>query len=149
MLTFPLLLFVLQYAFPLTDSPTGDHLLSLLPSEPPKEDLAIGVAGKLPLAPDSFRENPIFLKILDQVLSQHAHEDPDSKSQALIMISTAGTNMMTGGFLTNRRGGRKRQAGGDYSSGASGQGGIGGAGKGGWIHIADSRRAPEYGRIPW
>lgn len=57
--------------------------------------------------------------------------------------------MVSGGFLLNRRGGRKRTAGGDFSSGASGQGGAGSVGRGGWIHIYDSRRPPEYGRIPW
>lgn len=142
---------VSQYIFPMNSSANNggrerEHLLSLLPSEPPNQNLAIGIANKLPLSPDSFRENPTFLKILDQVLSQYAHEDPDSKSQAQVMVSTAGTNLMTGGFVTNRRGGRKRDA---STGGASGQGGAGGAGQGGWIHVYDGRRPPEYGRIPW
>jgi hypothetical protein len=42
---------------------------------------------------------------------------------------------------------RKRRT--DLSSGASGQGGAGSAGRGGWIHISDNRRPPEYGRIAW
>lgn len=44
---------------------------------------------------------------------------------------------------------RRRRGGADMTSGASGQGGAGSAGRGGWIHISDSRRPPEYGRIAW
>lgn len=44
---------------------------------------------------------------------------------------------------------RRRRASADSSGGASGQGGAGGAGRGGWIHVFDERRPPEYGRIPW
>jgi hypothetical protein len=44
---------------------------------------------------------------------------------------------------------RRRRSGADMTSGASGQGGAGSAGRGGWIHISDSRRPPEYGRIAW
>jgi hypothetical protein len=29
------------------------------------------------------------------------------------------------------------------------QGGAGGAGHGGWIHISDTRNPPDYGRIAW
>lgn len=139
-----------QYVFPNKKSPSGGHLLSLLPSEPPKPDLAIGATTKLPPTPDSFTENPTFLKTLQDVLSEHAHEDPDAISQAQVMVSTSGTNLVSGGALLSQRGGRRRkQAEGDFSSGASGQGGAGSAGRGGWIHLSDSRRPPEYGRIAW
>lgn len=50
--------------------------------------------------------------------------------------------------MTGQRARRRRGAA-DSSGGASGQGGAGSAGKGGWIHISDSRRPPEYGRIAW
>ena len=33
------------------------------------------------------------------------------------------------------------------SSGASDQGGHGSAGRGGWVHISDSRKIPDFGRI--
>ena len=33
------------------------------------------------------------------------------------------------------------------AGGASGQGGAGGAGMGGWVHVADGRRAVDFGRI--
>lgn len=138
-----------QYVFPNEKSPNKNHLLSLLPSEPPKPDLAIGVTTRLPPTPESFTENPTFLKTLQEVLSKHAHEDPDAISQAQVMVSTSGSNMVFGGVLTGSRRGRKRQPGSDFSSGASGQGGAGSAGRGGWIHISDSRRPPEYGRIAW
>lgn len=137
------------YVFPNEKSPSENHLLSLLPSEPPKPDLAIGVTTRLPPTPESFTENPTFLKTLQEVLSEHAHEDPDAISQAQVMVSTSGSNMVFGGVLTGSRRGRKRQPGSDFSSGASGQGGAGSAGRGGWIHISDSRRPPEYGRIAW
>lgn len=44
---------------------------------------------------------------------------------------------------------RRRRESKDSSGGASGQGGVGSAGRGGWIHLSDSRRPPEYGRIAW
>lgn len=66
------------------------------------------------------------------------------------MVSTSGANLMSGGvLLTGNRGKRRRKEMGDSSGGASGQGGAGSAGRGGWIHISDTRRPPEYGRIAW
>lgn len=29
------------------------------------------------------------------------------------------------------------------------QGGAGGAGRGGWLHVSDQRNPPDYGRIAW
>jgi hypothetical protein len=37
----------------------------------------------------------------------------------------------------------------DGSGGAMHQGGAGGAGHGGYIHISDLRNPPDYGRIAW
>lgn len=135
--------------FPST-GPNGSHTLSLLPSEPVNPKLAIGASTKLPPTPDSLTENPKFLDILQEVFAKHAHEDPDAQSQAQVMVSTSGANLSSGGvLLTGRRGGRRRAESGDSAGGASGQGGAGSAGRGGWIHISDSRRPPEYGRIAW
>ncbi|KAJ5662328.1 uncharacterized protein N7477_009944 [Penicillium maclennaniae] len=117
------------FVFP-NAGPGDSHILSLLPSEPVNADLAIGVTSKLPPTPDSVRENPKFLTILQEVCSKHAHEDPDAQSQA-------------------QRAKRRRAEVGDSAGGASGQGGAGSAGRGGWIHISDNRRPPEYGRIAW
>lgn len=104
----------------------------------------------LPPTTDSLTENTKFLEILQEVFASHAHEDPDAQSQAQVMVSTSGANLMSGGvLLTGKRGGRRRKEMGDSSGGASGQGGAGSAGRGGWIHISDSRRPPEYGRIAW
>ncbi|KAJ5454504.1 uncharacterized protein N7458_005460 [Penicillium daleae] len=137
------------YVFP-REGTTNSHILSLLSSEPVNPDLAIGVTNKLPPTPDSLTENPEFLNILQEVFAKHAHEDPEAQSQAQVMVSTAGANLYTGGVLmANQRGNRKRMEAGDSSGGASGQGGAGGAGKGGWIHISDSRRPPDFGRIAW
>lgn len=38
---------------------------------------------------------------------------------------------------------------GNAAGGASDQGGMGGAGRGGWIHLSDRRNPPDYGRIAW
>ncbi|KAJ0414861.1 hypothetical protein BJY00DRAFT_17951 [Aspergillus carlsbadensis] len=130
------------YIFP----KNGAHILSLLPSEPVSPDLSIGITSKLPPTPDSFRENPRFLETLQEVVSQHAHEDPDAISQAHVMVSTSGANLGSGGVLMP--GSRQRKKRGETSA-ASGQGGAGSAGRGGWIHISDNRRPPEYGRIAW
>lgn len=137
-----------KYVFP-SDGPNS-HIMSLLSSEPVNSKLAIGVTTKLPPTTDSVTENPKFLSILQEVFAKHAHEDPDLKSQAQVMISTSGANLSSGGvLLTGKRGRRRRNEMGDSSGGASGQGGAGSAGRGGWIHVSDSRRPPEYGRIPW
>jgi len=122
-----------------------------LPNEPVNVDLAIGVTSKLPPTTDSLRENPTFLEILQEVFSKHAHEDPEAQSQAQVMVSTAGANLYSGGVLmgNNRRKSKRRADMGDSSGGASGQGGVGSAGRGGWIHISDNRRPPDFGRIAW
>jgi hypothetical protein len=120
-----------------------------LSSEPVNPKTAIGVTSKLPPSTDSFRENPDFLKILQEVISQYGHKDPDAISQAQVMVSTSGANISSGGVLMTGQGGRRRRESKDSSGGASGQGGVGSAGRGGWIHLSDSRRPPEYGRIAW
>lgn len=77
----------------------------------------------------------------------HAHNDPDANSQAQVMASTAGANLSSGGVLLTGKKARKRRGTADSSGGASAQGGVGSAGKGGWIHISDSRKPVDYGRI--
>ncbi|KAH8701934.1 hypothetical protein BGW36DRAFT_108571 [Talaromyces proteolyticus] len=135
------------YTFPDSTRP-GHHILSLLPSEPPKTDLAIGSTSKLPPTPDSFSENTKFLEILQDVVSKHATEDPEVKSQAQVMASTSGANLGSGGLFF-AAGRNQKRLGGDSAGGASGQGGAGSGGRGGWIHVSDGRRPPEYGRIAW
>lgn len=146
-----------QYTFPDSARP-GHHLLSLISSEPVQAELAIGTTSQLPPTPDSFSENSKFLQLLQEVVSEHATEDPEVKSQAQVMISTAGANLGSGGvfFVQNSRSKQHRPGygagggtGGDSAGGASGQGGAGSGGRGGWIHVSDSRRPPEYGRIAW
>lgn len=138
-----------KYVFP-SQGENDSHILSLLSSEPVNPDLAIGVTNQLPPTPDSLKENPRFLGILQEVLTKYAHQDPEAQSQAQVMASTSGANLYTGGVLmSSQRRNRRRTESGDSSGGASGQGGAGGAGKGGWIHISDKRRPPEFGRIAW
>lgn len=137
-----------QYVF--SNKPQGgSHTLSLLSSEPVNPKTAIGVTSKLPPSTDSFRENPNFLKILQEVISEYGHKDPDAISQAQVMVSTSGANISSGGVLMTGQSSRRRRESKDSSGGASGQGGVGSAGRGGWIHLSDSRRPPEYGRIAW
>lgn len=140
-----------QYVFRDDKTHTNNHILSLLPTEPPKPELSIGATSQLPPTPASFKENPSFLNILQDVLSEYAHEDPEAISQAQVMASTSGANLGSGGIFfapqqRKRRSAHGGGAGGD-PSGASGQGGAGSGGRGGWIHISDSRNPPEYGRI--
>jgi hypothetical protein len=120
-----------------------------LSSEPVNPKTAIGVTSKLPPSTDSFRENSNFLKILQEVFSEYGHKDPDAISQAQVLVSTSGANIGSGGFLMTGQGSRRRRESKDSSGGASGQGGVGSAGRGGWIHLSDSRRPPEFGRIAW
>lgn len=91
------------------------------------------------------------MEILQEVFSKYAHEDPEAQSQAQVMVSTSGANLYSGGVLTghSRRKNKRRADMGDSSGGASGQGGAGSAGRGGWIHISDNRRPPDFGRIAW
>jgi len=141
------------YVFP-KKSHSEDSILSLLPTEPPLTELAIGTTSKLPPSPDSFEENPKFLEILQLVLEEHAHEDPEAISQAQVMASTSGANLGSGGVFFTPRHKRASKFGaaaagrGDSSKGVSGQGGAGSR-RGGWIHVSDARRPPEFGRIAW
>ncbi|KAK1142560.1 hypothetical protein N8T08_007535 [Aspergillus melleus] len=110
------------YTFP----SNGSHILTLLPTTPPNATLSIGLTSKLPPTPDSFRENPRFLNILQDVLAEHGYQDPDAVSQAQVMVSTAGANLSSGGvLLTGGRARRRRGETADSSGGASGQGGAG------------------------
>ncbi|RDW82006.1 hypothetical protein BP6252_03118 [Coleophoma cylindrospora] len=143
------------YVFPSPTSPSV-HILTLLPTSPPNSSLAIGTTSKLPPTPDSLRENPKFLSILDSVLSAHAHKDPGLVAQAAVFASTSGSALGSGGvfFPTQNKRGLKGKGGagsmaGDGAGGASSQGGAGGGGRGGWVHLSDSRAPPDYGRIAW
>ncbi len=144
-----------QYIFR-DDRTINSHILSLLPTSPPKSRLAIGTTTKLPPTPDSLDENHEFLNILQSVISQHAFQDPDVISQAQAFASTAGSSLGSGGAFFPRQ--KKRRgpsygggggAGGDGAGGASSQGGAGGGGHSGYIHVSDQRNPPDYGRIAW
>ncbi|EHY58452.1 hypothetical protein HRR83_007178 [Exophiala dermatitidis] len=118
------------------DPSSQSHLLTLLPTVPPTPSLSIGKTTSIPPTPSSFTENPHFLPILHSVIAENAHLDPAIQSQAAVMISSSGTSL----FQTARR----QRTG---SAGASDQGGHGGAGRGGWVHVSDTRHVPDFGRI--
>ncbi|KAF2653582.1 hypothetical protein K491DRAFT_602525 [Lophiostoma macrostomum CBS 122681] len=111
------------------------HILSLLPTEPPTASLAIGTTTSIPPTPDTLTENHQFLGILQSVLYTYALQDPEVKQQAAVFASPGGFNLGSGA--------------GAGAGPASKQGGIGGANKGGWLHVSDSRNPPDWGRIAW
>lgn len=130
------------------------HYLTLLPSDPPTPELAIGTTAAIPPTPDSFTENPRFQTILQEVLKEYAHEDEGVLSQAQAFAVNASSQFNSGGTIfrgqsRHRRGDATHGARGDGAGGASGQGGAGGGGRGGWVHLSDSRNPPDYGRIAW
>jgi hypothetical protein len=123
-----------QYVFK-HPSEANKSLLSLLPTEPPTASLAIGTASSIPPHPDSFTENQEFLGILQSVLYTYASQDLYVKQQAAVYASPGGFNL--GGTS------------GAGAGPASKQGGMGGANKGGWVHVSDNRNPPDWGRIAW
>ncbi|TQS33205.1 hypothetical protein Golomagni_06457 [Golovinomyces magnicellulatus] len=139
------------------DASSSSHILTLLDSNPPSKKLSIGTSSSLPPTPGSFTENANFLRILNDVIKEHGHQDEDVISQARALASTGGFNLGSGGIFFNaksKRGASKKQgggggAGGDGAGGASAQGGAGGAGRGGWVHLSDRRNPPDFGRIAW
>lgn len=112
-------------------------VLSLLPTEPPNVDLSLGTTSSVPPTPDSFKENRHFHPILQSILSTHAVHDPIVKQQAAAFASPGGFNLGT------------NKGSGDGAGGANHQAGMGGANKGGWIHVSDERNPPDWGRIAW
>ncbi len=124
------------YAFP---DPKGSssHILSFIPTDPPTPSIAVGTTTKLPPTPQTVTGNPQFLPILHAVISEHACSDPQVQSDAAVMISTSGASLFQAA--------RRQQTG---SAGASDQGGAGSGGRGGWVHVYDQRRIPDFGRTP-
>ncbi|KAK0614227.1 hypothetical protein B0T14DRAFT_437604 [Immersiella caudata] len=121
------------------DNPKS-YLLSLLDTTPPNLSLAIGSTTAVPPTPDSFQQNQRFLSILNEVLAQHAADDPDLQSQALAFASPGGFTFIQA---------RNQRGTGTGAGGASAEGGAGGAGVGGWVHLSDQRNPPDFGRIAW
>ncbi|KXJ87660.1 hypothetical protein Micbo1qcDRAFT_236207 [Microdochium bolleyi] len=127
--------------------PAG-HLLTYLDTNPPNLALAIGTTTELPATPRSFRENPEFLPILNEVLVKHAAQDPGLKAQARAFAGPGGMTFGAGGSAFSQQRRRATKSG-DSGSGASGQGGAGGGGVGGHVHLSDLRNPPDFGRIAW
>ncbi|KAI1738986.1 hypothetical protein F4680DRAFT_154307 [Xylaria scruposa] len=145
-------------AFP-SAAPNNGYLLTYLDTNPPTSRLAIGVSSQLPPTPQSFTENHEFLSILNEVLRQHAAQDPNLQSQAQAFAGPGGATLGShGAFFPQQRTQRTTRktaaglgggggAGGGGGGGASAQGGAGGAGVGGYVHLSDLRNPPDYGRI--
>lgn len=149
----------LQKVFDNAAAPSS-HILTYLDSSPPSKTLAIGVTTAVPPTPQSFKENPKFVSILNEVVSEHGHQDEDVIAQAKAFASPGGFNLGSGGSFfpgqrqehhraSSRKQGGGGGAGGDGAGGASAQGGPGGAGRGGFVHLSDRRNPPDFGRIAW
>jgi hypothetical protein len=124
------------YHFPSPVSP-GTHLLTLLPTTPPNTDLSIGSSSSLPPTPSTFTSNPAFLPILHSVLAKYATQDP-------VVYNLAQTYASETGFVsTSTRRGKSSSGAGPTAY----QGGSGSGGRGGWVHVSDERRPPDWGRI--
>jgi hypothetical protein len=120
--------------------------------------LALGTTTTIPPTPQSFTENHGFLKILQSVIKQYATSDPDVQAQAAAFASPGGSTLGGGMVFSQNHPSQRRERGSKYrqpaydsggAGAASKQGGMGGAGRGGWIHVSDQRNPPDWGRIAW
>ncbi|KAI9653925.1 MAG: hypothetical protein M1831_005610 [Alyxoria varia] len=142
-----------------TKTSSTTQTLTLTPTTPPLPPLALGTTTAIPPTPTTFTENPHFHTILQSVARRWATSDPDVKAQAQAYASQAGASLgVQPGSVQNKRrrgthGGRSAGPsggqGGGGGGGASGQGGMGGAGVSGFIHVADQRNPPDWGRVQW
>lgn len=102
--------------------------------------------------------------IVQHVIREHAVHDPDVQAQAQMYASQAGSSLGSGGVFfpqhqqhhNKRKDRSSRQMGGSGggsgavgSGGASSQGGMGGGGRGGFVHVADQRNPPDFGRVAY
>jgi hypothetical protein len=141
----------IQYVHEQNTGGKKNYIYSYLSQTPPIASLAIASSHQHPPTPESLTENHEFMEILHWVIKDHAFEDPDVKAQAAMYASQAGSGLGSGGvfFSQQRQQRRRKQAGGDGAGGASAQGGMGGAGRGGYIHVSDQRNPPDFGRVAW
>lgn len=116
------------------------NLLTYL--DTPNPTLSIGTTTALPPTPSTFSENPRFLRLLNAVIEESAHADPDLTSQARAFAGP-------GAPSSQQHRSRKKMGGDGGAGGASAQGGAGGAGRGGHVHLSDARNPPDFGRIAW
>ncbi|KAF2643681.1 hypothetical protein P280DRAFT_514685 [Massarina eburnea CBS 473.64] len=123
------------YVFKHPLNPTRS-LLSLLPTNPPNVELALGSCTSLPPTTTNFTENASFHPILQDTIRKYATQDPQVQQQAAVYASSGGFNL---GSASS----------GDGAGGANRQAGMGGANRGGWIHVSDERNPPDWGRIAW
>jgi hypothetical protein len=115
------------YAIPESEN-SGTHILTFLKTIPPTRDLSIGTTTALPPTPKSFTPNPKFLPILNSVLSQSVFDDPDVQNQAYGFAASTSSQILS----TQRRKGGKRNV---------------NAAVGGWLHVSDNRKPPDWARI--
>jgi hypothetical protein len=161
-----------QYYFTTPSNP-AQYTLSYLPKDPPTYSLCIGETSSIPPDPTAFTTNPKFLEILQSVVAANATSDPHVQAASAQYASQAGSSLGSGGFLfpsnhpaqtsyssANRRSrapgpgtstGQKTQgskaAVGSGAGPTASQGGTGSGGRGGYVHVSDLRRPPDFGRI--
>nr|OQO17334.1 hypothetical protein B0A51_12595 [Rachicladosporium sp. CCFEE 5018] len=94
--------------------------------------------------------------ISDQI--QRVPNVPNAPTQAAMYSSQAGSALGSGGVFSPSKSPPRRRGKGSQASmskpSLSGhvseaQGGMGGAGKGGYIHVSDQRQPPDFGRVAW
>ncbi|PWW74319.1 hypothetical protein C7212DRAFT_212074 [Tuber magnatum] len=127
----------------ISPGPPGTHTLTLLPTTPPNPHLSLGTTRTLPPTPDSFHTNPHFLTLLHETLRTHAHNCPKVQASAAVYASPGGSSI----FAARRTHGTAVSKGGSGAGGANLQGGVGGGGVGGWLHVYDLRNPPPFGRV--
>ncbi|KAI9891501.1 MAG: hypothetical protein M1814_002624 [Vezdaea aestivalis] len=134
------------YVFPDPKSLNNAHLLTLLPTDPPTSELAIGSTTSIPPTPRTFSENSKFVVLMQETLKDHAFEDASAISQARAHASSSGSTPSMGVASSfDKARASQRMAGKALSSNGSNEGKSGGVG--GWIHLSDSRKPPDFGRI--
>lgn len=93
------------------------------------------------------------------MLAEHALHDADFGAQAAAFATATATSLKFAHAPRASAGASKsvdgagnvhEPRGGESGAGPSArQGGAGGAGTGGWVHLSDRRNPPDYGRIAW
>lgn len=84
------------------------------------------------------------MRLLQSVLRKHVDYDPTVTASAKSYASPGGSSI----FSARKRRGIAVSPDGSGAGGANTQGGMGGGGVGGYIHVFDLRNPPAYGRIP-
>ncbi|KAF4595355.1 hypothetical protein GQ602_000968 [Ophiocordyceps camponoti-floridani] len=125
------------------------YTLTYLDSDPPSQKLAIGTCTSIPPSPRTFSENPRFLTILQEVVTEYGHEDDNVISQAKALASPGGLSLRPGDPSSSHQHvdrSLSRKKGGGGVTGETGAGGA--SAQGAWPEdILGSVEVDEEGRV--